>query len=284
MKKETFIKYGKYLLNSLLGIGIYFFFGIIFNGNHSYVFPATFVSFFLLSYYFSKKNISVYRDISIIFLFFIGTLLTLIFASRIASVPSTVIYLIMMPISVFMGSWARKQKLQFVYFAVLLAFVSVLVRPNLIHYFRNIDAFQNKKIPELAFYSLENEPIQFEDKVIVIDLWSTSCGVCFRKFPIFEKLKQDFETNDNIQFFSANVPLPNDTRDKTLKTIKQLNYDYETIFAEKFETIRDSLGINGFPYLLIVKNDTIKYLGDMETEKKIVLTNTKNVIHQILEE
>lgn len=34
---------------------------------------------------------------------------------------------------------------------------------------------------------------------------------------------------------------------------------------------------------MIIKNDTIRYLGDMETDRKIVLTNTKNVIKNLLE-
>ena len=284
MKKETLKKYGKYLLNSLLGICIYFSYGIIFDGNHSFMFPAICVTFFLVTYLMTKRKSSVARNISFFLLLIICLALAFVLSGKINSVFSTISYVIIIPVSVFMGSWARKQKFQFVYFSVFLIFVSVLVRPNLIHYFGNIDAFQNKKIPELAFYSLENEKMYFNEKVTVVDLWSTSCSVCFKKFPVFEKLKKDFEGNENVQFYSANVPLPRDTYEQTLKVIKELNYDYETIFTEKFEIIHDSLGINSFPYLMIVKNDTIKYLGDMETDKKIVLTNTKNVIRQLLNE
>ncbi|WP_430410098.1 TlpA family protein disulfide reductase [Kordia sp.] len=201
---------------------------------------------------------------------------------RLATTAGTVIYIIMMPISELMGSWARKHKLQFAYFPILLVFVCVLVRPNAIHYFRNTDAFQNKKLPNIAFESLNQEKINFDTEVTVIDLWSTTCGVCFEEFPIFEKLKQEFEGNSKVKFYSANVPLKRDTHEKTLNIIEELDYDYETVFAEKFEMIRDSLEINGFPHLLIVKNDTIRYLGDMETDRKIVLTNTRNVLKNIL--
>ncbi|MBC8753252.1 TlpA family protein disulfide reductase [Kordia sp. YSTF-M3] len=188
-----------------------------------------------------------------------------------------------MPLFVFMGSWARKQKIQFLYLAISLFFLTFLIKPNTGHYLRNFYADLNTKLPKISFYTLNEEKVNFTNEVTIIDLWSTSCAVCFRKFPEFEKLKQEFEGNDKIQFYSANVPLKNDTREKTLATIKRLNYDYETLFAEKFEMIRDSLGINGFPHLLIIKNDTIRYLGDMETDKKIVLTNTRNVIQNLLE-
>lgn len=283
MKKEIFKKYGRYALNSLLGMCIYIFYGVIFNGNHPKMFPATCVTFFLVSYWMTHKRPSKSKDISISFFLSFVFILLFFVLDNILTVAGQIIYVIMMPVSELMGSWAKKRKLQFVYFPLLLLFVTFLVRPNLIHYFWNTDAFQNRKVPEISFYALNEEKVSFDKEVTVIDLWSTSCGVCFRKFPEFEKLKQDFEGNDKIQFYSANVPLKNDSREKTLATIKRLNYDYETVFAEKFEMIRDSLGINGFPYLLIIKNDTIRYLGYMETDRKIVLTNTKDVIQNLLE-
>ncbi|QHI38321.1 hypothetical protein IMCC3317_37120 [Kordia antarctica] len=283
MKKETRKKYLRYFLNSLLGMCIYIFYGVIFNGNHPKMFPATCATFFLISLWMTNKRQSKSKDISISFLMSFIFLLMIFISDNLLTVAGQIIYVIMMPLSELMGSWAKKQKLQFAYFPLLLLFVTFLVRPNLIHYFWNTDSFKNKKTPEISFYALNEEKVTFTNKVTVIDLWSTSCGVCFRKFPEFEKLKQDFEGNENIKFYSANVPLKNDTREKTLATIKRLNYDYETLFAEKFEMIRDSLGINGFPYLLIIKNDTIRYLGDMETDRKIVLTNTKDVIQNLLE-
>jgi len=283
MKKEIFRKYAKYALNSFLGMCIYLLYGAVFNGNHTKMFPATCATFFLVSFWMASKRSSKSKDISISFLITVIFIILIILPMRLSTIAGIVTYIIMMPVSELMGSWAQKQKLQFAYFPLLLLFVCVLVRPNAIHYFWNTDAFQNRKTPEISFYTLNNEKVNFDKEVTVIDLWSTSCGVCFRKFPEFEKLKQEFEGNDNIQFYSANVPLKNDTHEKTLATIKRLNYDYETLFAEKFEMIRDSLGINGFPQLLIIKNDTIRYLGDMETDKTIVLTNTKDVIRNLLE-
>ncbi|WP_156169071.1 hypothetical protein, partial [Kordia jejudonensis] len=101
----------------------------------------------------------------------------LFISDNLLTVAGQVIYIIMMPISELMGSWARKSKLQFAYFPVLLLFVCIMVRPNAIHYFRNTDAFQNKKLPNIAFQSLNQEKINFDTEVTVIDLWSTSCGV-----------------------------------------------------------------------------------------------------------
>lgn len=282
MNKETRKKYLRYFLNSFLGMCIYLFYGVIFNGNHTKMFPATCITFFLVSFWMTYKRPSKSKDISISFLMSFIFIILLFISDKLLSVAGQVIYIIMMPVSELMGSWARKQKLQFVYFPLILLLVCVFVSPNAIHYFWNTDAFQNRKTPEISFYALNNEKVNFDKQVTVIDLWSTSCGVCFEKFPEFEKLKQEFEGNDKVQFYSANVPIKNDTREKTLATIKRLNYNYETLFAEKFEMIRDSLGINGFPQLLIIKNDTIRYLGDMETDKTIVLTNTKDVIRNLL--
>lgn len=262
---------------------IYLFYGLIFNGNHPKMFPATCITYFLLSFWMTRKRQSKSKDLSISLLMSLIGITMLIVSNNLASVSGLIIYIIMMPISEIMGSWAQKNKLQFAYFPVLLLFVCIMVRPNAIHYFRNTDAFQNKVLPNITFHSLTEEKINFDTEVTVVDLWSTTCGVCFEEFPIYEKLKQEFEGDSRIKFYSANVPLKRDTREKTLHIIKELNYDYETVFAEKFEMIRDSLGINGFPHLLIVKNDTIRYLGDMETDRKIVLTNTRNVIKNILE-
>lgn len=247
------------------------------------MFPAICATFFIVAYWMAKKEQSVKRDISLFFLITFNIILVYIFSKRLASEAGTILYIIMMPVSVFFGSWAQRKKIRIIYFMAFLFFISYIARPNLMHHFRNTDAFQNKKLPSIAFHSLTEEKITFDTEVTVIDLWSTTCGVCFEEFPIFEKLKQEFEGNKNIKFYSANVPLRRDTREKTLDIIKELNYDYQTVFAEKFEMIRDSLGINGFPHLLIVKNDTIKYLGDMETDRKIVLTNTRDVIKNILE-
>ena len=262
---------------------IYLFFGVIFNGNNTKMFPAICLTFFFVAFWMARKEQSIARDISLFFLMTLNIVLVFIFSERLATTAGTILYIIMIPVSVLLGSWTQKKKLMIIYFIVFIFFISYAARPNLIHYYRNTDAFQNKKLPEIAFHSLNQEQINFDTEVTVVDLWSTTCGVCFEEFPIYEKLKQEFEGNSKIKFYSANVPIKRDTREKTLGIIKELNYDYETVFAEKFEMIRDSLGINGFPHLLIVKNDTIRYLGDMETDRKIVLTNTRNVIKNILE-
>ena len=128
-------KYGKYALNSLLGVCVFFFFGIIFNGDKAKMFFAICSTFFILSYLMTRIRSSKTNDISISFVLTLISLLLFFVLDEVLTVAGQIIYVIMMPLSELMGSWAKKKKLQFAYFPLLLLFQKQTYSTFVLHQF-----------------------------------------------------------------------------------------------------------------------------------------------------
>ncbi|EDP98116.1 hypothetical protein U8527_19105 [Kordia algicida OT-1] len=159
MKKETLSIYVKYALNSILGVCIFFFYGIIFNEHKAYMFLAICTTLFLSSYIVARKRPSKTKDISM------SLMLTLIFIfhffifNKSTIIIGAILYVFMMPLSEFMGSLAGKQKLHFLYFPLLILFITFFVRPNLIQDYYGIETTKNKKVAEITYFKIDKKEV-----------------------------------------------------------------------------------------------------------------------------
>jgi thiol-disulfide isomerase/thioredoxin len=69
--------------------------------------------------------------------------------------------------------------------------------------------------PECAFYTMDGQavtPADLKGKIVVFDFWSTSCGVCFREFPEYDRVYQKYRNRDDIAMYAVNLPFKRDTR------------------------------------------------------------------------
>lgn len=93
--------------------------------------------------------------------------------------------------------------------------------------------------------------------LVVLNFWSTSCGICIEKFPEIEKLYQEFLNDPRVSFYSINIPLRRDTKE----FIYSLDEDYDTLLLFGDEALRNKLGVKGYPTMVVIKNGVQKYHG-----------------------
>lgn len=275
--KKTFFG----LLYSLIPIIIYFLVAIIFGGDHRWVLPITLAGIFIYFSFISSKFAFWKYGVLIISPIFLLFLITSIFAGF----NLLFLYLIFVPISAYLGYLFYRNKN---YFIILIAFIlfpllGYYVLPNQIVLFNNSSARTIKNFKGITLINKEKDTIILnKNKIIALDFWTTSCGICFKKFPDFERIYLNLKNNPDVEMYSVNIPLQRDKFENTINLVDSLDYKFPTLFATSIEEA-ENLGIRAYPHLIILKDGKIHYDGRLETEKTIFISNLENEIERLIE-
>jgi thiol-disulfide isomerase/thioredoxin len=133
-------------------------------------------------------------------------------------------------------------------------------------------------LKDYSFYNKDGSRLRSDDinnKIVVLDFWSTSCGICFRKFPLLNEKYNKYKVNSSIKIFAVNIPVKRDSANTPFKILEEAKYDFPVIvdrdsFAIKF------LKIQAVPQVIIFRNDTIFFRGDISLiDKCLVMLATK---------
>lgn len=170
--------------------------------------------------------------------------------------------------------------------AVYLVLVGVLAYflPNYYAYkFYKKNIVNNKPLPSILLYN-ENGTLfnlkKEKGKTLVLDFWNSSCGNCVKAFPEFDELKKEFKKDTTIHFYSVNLPLARDVANKS--QVKKIvdKFSFQTLYADK--NVSKILHIKAVPeYIIIDKNQTIKYIGDLNTEKAVFFNNFYTILNEL---
>lgn len=116
-----------------------------------------------------------------------------------------------------------------------------------------------------TFYKNDGSNIrssELKNKIVLLDFWSTSCGICFRKFPILEAKYQQYRNDPSIQLFAVNIPVKKDSMQTSFKIIRDYKYDFPVLVDRDSFAIKN-LKVRGVPQVFIIKNDTVLFRGDI---------------------
>src|SRR5690606_12654862 len=166
-------------------------------------------------------------------------------------------------------------------------FGSYLVFPNYFQfyqaYIKKEETKINQPFPNISLTDKNKEQIIFDkDKIIVLDFWTTSCGICFREFPLYNDLTLKHKDNNQIEFYSVNVPLSRDTFEKNIEIIEEYNYSFKNIYAVSDDEIAEKLNIYAFPNIVIIKDSIIVYQGHPSYDKIVFVDNFEKIIDNLL--
>lgn len=165
-------------------------------------------------------------------------------------------------------------------------FGSYLVFPNYFQFYQayiNKEAKINQAFLNIEFTDRNKEKIIFDaNKIVVLDFWTTSCGICFKEFPLYNNLTLQYKDDDRIEFYSVNVPLKRDVFEKSVEMIEKYNYSFTNIYAVSETEIADKLNIYAFPNIVIIKNNTIVYQGHPSYDKIVIVDNFGRIISNLL--
>lgn len=159
------------------------------------------------------------------------------------------------------------------------------VFPNSFSYFSTSNVTVNTNMPNIEFVNESKEVVKLpKDKVIILDFWSTFCGVCYKKFPLFEKVYQEYKDNPNIEFYAIHVSYKNDEFEETIHLLDEYKYTFPLLYALDKDEVEKKLNISAFPTVAVIKNGVIRYRGQLIVNKNVVFGNTISQIKELLSE
>lgn len=277
----------KYIAISLITIMFYIIFGIITYGNHSYMLFFTLTTVYFSSIYiFKKNNPNDFLKLSLLLVLPLPIIFIMIFILD-GEYSRGILYVIFIPISSLLAYCYYKFKKSIIIILSITTFVLVglIGFPNLYVYLQNRNSVTNIPFPNVSITNNEKININLNDnKIIILDFWSTNCGICFSKFPDLEKTYLKYKKNQKVKIYAVNVPLKRDKFEKTIKILDSIGYKFPKLYAKSAKEMEDSLKIHTFPHLIILKNGRIRYDGILETEKNVFLYNIENEIDKLLNE
>ena len=138
---------------------------------------------------------------------------------------------------------------------------------------------------ELNITDFENKDFNISSKkgkVLVFDLWSSTCAICFVKFPAFEKLSKEYENDSLVELFTLNLPLQ---RDSIIDLREMINeYEFKKLFSNNLESwkILDNYTV---PKIIILdKNGRVRYKGSINNNNYLIYNNFHNIIDRLKNE
>ena len=178
----------------------------------------------------------------------------------------------------------HKRLLKVLLFIPLCAFIGFVVFPNWFSIHQNFESHIEETFPKVSFYDANDTIVKLsDDKVIVLDLWTTNCGLCFEKFPYFEEVYLKYESNSNVEFYSVNIPIKRDKLEKTKELVNRLGYRFPTIYSsEGNKIVSEKLNYYGYPQLLIIKRGKVYYKGQLVTNDLVYFHSIENEIERTL--
>lgn len=277
--------YKKNIITALCLIASYVLFGTITYGNHSLMlllFLTT--SFFICIKIFQTNTLNEALKLVLILISPMMLIFLMLFFIY-NQYSRTILYLVFLPISSVLAYTYFKFKNKGIIFLAIVLFgvVGYVLFPNILILVENQNAEVNSRYPVIHFTDGDNKIVNFKkDKIIVLDFWTTSCAICFTKFPDLEYTYLKYKNNPNVVIYAVNVPLKQDDFTKTTKILNNLGYTFPKIYATSAKQIEDSLKINSFPHLIILKDGRIRYNGIFESDRKVAFYNIESVINKLL--
>ncbi len=248
--------------------------------KHNIIFPVFMTSIFFLSFYISKiECLTACIPITGIWIiqFFIPDTITSI----------NVIYTIFTPLTFWVGFYLKnKGWFHKISYLTLLLFIGYFGFDNLWAYTSNIHSKQKITTPRIVFYDKNNTQIQLDtitNKIIILNFWATSCGVCFKDFPAFDKIYLKYNNNSRIMMYGVNIPTKKDSMGQAKNKIESYNYSFPKLYAQS-DSISRAIGINKYPYILILKDSEIRFIGDFIYENNIYFYRLEDEIELLLNE
>ena len=123
---------------------------------------------------------------------------------------------------------------------------------------------KGKKCPDFTFNDIDGKQhhiSEFFGKVLYLDYWATWCHPCVWEIPFFEKLYQEYNNDERIQFISFSL---DDNVEKWKAKIKKDNPGWAQFVLTKSDQqfLKEKMGIAGIPRFIVLNADGTIAEGD----------------------
>lgn len=107
------------------------------------------------------------------------------------------------------------------------------------------------------------------NRMVILDFWTTSCTPCFKNFPLFESYFKKYKDDSSINFFSVNIPNRGESIGVAENIIKDLGYTFPVLYTPN-DSILNLLNFNIVPTVIVIdKHKNIIYRGDLNGIKRL---------------
>lgn len=110
----------------------------------------------------------------------------------------------------------------------------------------------------------------FNKKIVLLDFWTTTCGLCFKKFPQVQSVYEKYKNDSSTMILAVNSPIEEDKPNQAFNDIREEGYSFQTVIA-KDEDLAEKFGVKGYPTTFVInQNKQIVYKGDIEGAIRMV--------------
>lgn len=115
----------------------------------------------------------------------------------------------------------------------------------------------------------------FDNKIVLLDFWTTTCGVCFKKFPQVQAVYEKYKNDSSVIVLAVNMPIEEDKLNQAFNSIREEGHTFPVVIA-KDEDLAEKFGVKGYPTTFVInRNRQIVFKGDIEGAVKVV----ENILH-----
>ena len=109
--------------------------------------------------------------------------------------------------------------------------------------------FLNRQIQSLDSGSLRLA--DYDDKVIVVNLWATWCGPCRMEIPDYEQVRKEY-VGRSVEFIALTTEDPNTSSDRVKKFVRNFNFGFRQGWADRETAVTLMNGRNALPQTLVI--------------------------------
>lgn len=124
--------------------------------------------------------------------------------------------------------------------------------------------FQNGNGDSVALSDLDKD-------YIVLEFWSSTCGVCFKKLPEIEKIYNSISETEHIAFYSVFCRLSdrNETPQSGVSTLAGLGYSFPVLSVDWQDPIMKEIDIKVVPTIVVFdRKGTMIFRGSIELAER----------------
>ena len=108
----------------------------------------------------------------------------------------------------------------------------------------------------------------FANKVVLLDFWTTSCGVCFRKFPQLQKFHEKHKDDAAMRILAVDTPLEDDKEGDAF-AIKEQGHTFPVVITKE-ANLAEQFGVKGYPTTFVIdRQGKVVYRGDIAGATKL---------------
>jgi len=256
------------------------FFGRFF-GLYNYFIVAGIINLFL-TYYLLRVN--QFKKIGLLLIFFplaLSSIVVFLALFNSVPLPGIIGYFIYLTSSIFGILFYNINKKVFLAIYAIIFLISIFQYQNMFNFYYSYIEKNSRVgllLPKIEIFDNKNNSqiLNNNGKILVIDLWSNTCGNCIKDFPKFEKLKNEFANDNSVDFISINIYNKRSDIVESEKYLKK--YTFKKYFTDR--SVYKKLDFNSIPnYMLVGKDGKIKYFGNLNMETH----ETYNNIYKLIE-